>query len=131
MKIRWTKGSVRLRITPSELEALQRGEAVREVLTLGKGGRWSAAIVSKSAITRIDLKGSDLVFSLSDAELERLALPEAEGVYYQQDGEPSLRYFIEKDFPCVHPRAAEAQEPSGETFRPPEGFADRKATEPL
>ena len=32
MKVRWTKSSIRLRVTPEELERLRRGDAVGEGL---------------------------------------------------------------------------------------------------
>jgi hypothetical protein len=38
----------------------------------------------------------------------------------------SLRYYIEKDFPCLHPRPAEASESTTETFEAPSDFAQRK-----
>jgi hypothetical protein len=48
-------------------------------------------------------------------------------VYFQTADSAPFRYFIEKDFPCVHPRAAEALEPRTETFPPPPDFEARKA----
>jgi hypothetical protein len=37
-----------------------------------------------------------------------------------------IRYFIEKDFPCVHRRAADALESPSETFAPPSSFVSKK-----
>ncbi|HZT41980.1 MAG TPA: hypothetical protein VFA07_07310 [Chthonomonadaceae bacterium] len=127
MKIRWTGGSVRFRITPSELEALERGQTVREELAVGDG--WSAAIFPGTATTGIELKASELILHLSDADGKRLAAPDAEGVYFTQEGKQPLRYYIEKDFPCIHPRASQVKEDSGETFSPTEEFTARKARE--
>jgi hypothetical protein len=42
---------------------------------------------------------------------------------------PPIRYFVEKDFPCVHPRPVDAMGEPSETFAPPPGFGVRKATE--
>ena len=127
MKIRWTGGSVRFRITPSEMEALQNGLPVREELAVGDG--WSAAIYPGTATTGIELKDSELILHLSDADGKHLAAPNAEGVYFTQEGKLPLRYYIEKDFPCVHPRASQALESPGETFSPSEEFKARKARE--
>ena len=128
MKVRWTQSSVRLRITPTELEAIVSGEPVREELSLPGGGHWAARVVPTEGETALSADGSDLTLSLSLADAQRLAAPDAEGVYFQQSGEPALRYLIEKDFPCVHPRASHAEEPATETFAEPEDFRARKST---
>jgi hypothetical protein len=39
------------------------------------------------------------------------------------------RYFVEKDFPCAHPRTGDAMEKPSETFKPPAGFEARKVAE--
>ena len=127
MKVRWNRDSFRLRITPTELQALVNGEAVREELPLPDGGCWAAQIVSASGgETRLASDSQALTVALSRADVARLAVPEAEGVYFQHEGAFPLRYLIEKDFPCVHPRAIHAQEPPTETFAPPNGFEERK-----
>lgn len=146
MKIRWTGDSIRLRITPSELEALQRSEIVRERLSFAsRENGWSAAILPGVATTSVQLVGGSLLLRLSNADLHALAEPESEGVYFQENrveaaptgsstgssiesssGEAGVRYYIEKDFPCVHPRAIEVLETPTETFPAPEGFEQRK-----
>ncbi len=138
MKIRWTGDSIRLRITPSELEALQRSEIVRERLSFAsRENGWSAAILPGVATTSVQLVGGSLLLRLSNADLHALAEPDSEGVYFEEnragtdstgskDGETGVRYYIEKDFPCVHPRAIESLETPTETFPAPEGFEQRK-----
>ncbi len=126
MKIRWTASSVRLRITPSELEAIVSGQTVREELPLPGGGHWAAQVVASGAETTLTSSGNALTLSLSRVDAGRLAAPDAEGVYFQHDGAHPLRYLIEKDFPCVHPRASHAEEPDTGTFAPPPGFEERK-----
>ena len=120
MKIRWRRGSVRFRISPPEMEAIQQGESVSEVLAF-PGGVWRATI-APGALTRLlgDEDGG-LTLWLAPEDRERLFAPETEGIYFEGD---VLRYYLEKDFPCVHPRPREAQE-SSETFAPPPGFAAR------
>lgn len=131
MKIRWTNHSLRLRITPSELEALERDEVVRAELVLPggglPGGGWRAAVCPGEA-TSIEMIEGEVRLFLSRADRDQLARPDQEGVYFQTSSPPALRYFIEKDFPCVHPRAAEILEPPGETFAAPPGFEQRKTS---
>lgn len=132
MKIRWTKNSVRFRITPLEFAAIERGERVCEVLCLPEGASWCAAIVPDADDTLLVFDAGELRVLLGEADRKLLAEPDREGVYFQlaprvhPDGEMALRYFIEKDFPCAHPRAADALEPPTETFAPPPGFEERK-----
>ncbi len=134
MKIRWTNDSVRLRITPSELDALMRSEIVRASLSFaGDQNGWTAAILPGVAQTSVQLVSGSLLVRLSGYDRQQLAEPDREGVYFTQDGSPPLTYFIEKDFPCAHPRALEALETPTETFAPPPGFDERKTMddEPL
>jgi len=121
MKIRWNKESVRFRIAPSELEALGNGASISEELSFN-GGFWRATI-ARGEKTALLQQGGALHLSLSSEDCARLSAPETEGVYFQEEDGP--RYFIEKDFPCVHPRAEQTREES-ETFAPPPGFEERK-----
>jgi hypothetical protein len=124
MKIRWTRNSVRLRITPSELDELQRGQEVAEILSLPDGS-WNATIRPDAFQTSLFVEHGALILALAKADLAQLAAPESEGVYFHIEGEPPLRYFIEKDFPCAHPRTADAQELPSETFEPSTSFLAR------
>lgn len=126
MKIRWTQNSVRFRITPSELMAIEHGQHVKETLSLPDGAGWSAAIVPAAGATSLDFASNQLRISLGESDRHLLSEPEREGVYFGADGENGLRFFIEKDFSCAHPRAADALEPATETFKPPVGFEERK-----
>ena len=128
MKVRWTEESLRLRITPSELAKLEQRLPVASALTLGPGGGWHASLtVADAAETRLVQEGNTLRIALSPADLARLMAPGAEGVYFAKDRADSVHYYVEKDFPCVHPRGVEALEPSTETFVPPNDFEVRKA----
>ena len=122
MKVRWNRDSVRLRITPAEMAMILGGEQITEELCFPGGVAWRIA-VSGGSETALASGGSAATVSLSAEDRGRLAAPDAEGVYFQAGG---LRYYIEKDFPCVHKRIAEALEPGTETFVPPAGFEARK-----
>jgi len=127
MKVRWTKVSLRLRITPGELEALEAGEPVVERLQFGEGQGWETAIIPSDATTDLACVGGTVQITLSLADCCRLSNPEVEGIYFQRAIEPLIRYFIEKDFPCAHLRAPDAMVPNTDTFVPPTDFEARKA----
>jgi hypothetical protein len=119
MKVRWREGSLRLRITPGELAVLEAGAAVEEIAAFPGG--WSVTLCpGETSGLHSDTPGA-LRFTLSPPALAELCVPEVEGVYFTTE---QLTYFVEKDFPCAHPRPSHAQE-STETFVPPSGFAER------
>ena len=122
MKVRWNRDSVRLRITPAEMATIMRGDQVAEELCFPGGAAWHVA-VNAGAQTALASEGEVVHLLLSVEDRGRLAAPDAEGIYFQAG---SLRYYVEKDFPCVHKRGAEALEPTTETFVPPAGFEERK-----
>jgi hypothetical protein len=124
MKIRWTNNSVRFRITPGELNQLEGGGNIVEELLMPGG--WVASVETTEVDSSLNFEGSALLVSLSPTDLHILLHPENEGVYLKTNGENPIRYFIEKDFPCAHPRASEAEETPTETFKPPGGFEERK-----
>jgi hypothetical protein len=68
-----------------------------------------------------------VTISLAAGDLAQLADPTVEGVYFVTDDGRELRFFIEKDFPCIHPRGSGGLEPVTPTFKAPPGFAARKA----
>lgn len=125
MKVRWTEASLRLRITPTELTALEWGETVRARLAL-PGGAWAVALAPGADVSDLRWADGEARLLLSAEDGLRLAHPEAEGVYFETDGPEPIRFFVEKDFPCAHPSAAEAREPVTEAFAPPPEFAARK-----
>ncbi len=126
MKVRWNRNSIRLRITPSEFAAITNGEAVHEGITFPGMQVWSVTLRPSDAETTLTSDQHGVYFSLSEADRAALADPETEGVYFQRDEPTTLRYYVEKDFPCVHKPAPEAGEGTSETFTPPSGFEARK-----
>lgn len=121
MKVRWMEESLRLRITPGELEALQRGEVSTEAAAFPGGWTVTLKPGTESAINTVG--AGVVVLTLAPEAIVELSQPETEGVYFHKE---SYRFLVEKDFPCVHPRPAEASEPQTETFAPPAGFSERK-----
>lgn len=124
MKVRWNQNSLRLRITPSELATLKQSETVSETLTFPGDVSWSVQLVV-GEVTNLTSESTAACLTLSPEDLQTLAAPDMEGVYFQTEN--GLRFWVEKDFPCAHPRAAEAAETETETFNAPAGFEERKA----
>lgn len=122
MKIRWTKNSVRLRITPEELGCLRDARAIDEAFAMNGDVVWRVC-VAPSDNDELNHKSGVLMISISPSKIAELAEDHREGVYFSQG---DVRYYIEKDFPCAHPRAGEAEEVVTETFAPPPDFEARK-----
>jgi hypothetical protein len=135
LKVRWNKNSLRLRITPPELDTLERGNSVREEIRFpgSSAGGWSVVLQPGDSGTSLRQQGCAVLLLLGDTDRQRLSAPDAEGVYFEvtpdertaSGSEAVFRYYIEKDFPCIHPRAGDALEEPTETFPTPLHFAER------
>lgn len=68
------------------------------------------------AVTSLVCVQGVVTLLLAESDRDRLAAPETEGVYFRREDDPPLTYYVEKDFPCLHPRPADAQEIPSETF---------------
>ena len=131
MKVRWTEDSLRLRITPSELAQLAERLPVETALALGSGGGWRAQLtVAETTETDLTQESNTLRLALAPDDLTRLLAPDSEGVYFTDQRADGIRFYVEKDFPCIHPRGVEAMEPATETFPAPPDFEERKADSP-
>lgn len=126
MKIRWTSESVRLRITPSELAGLERGEIQCQAITFPGGEGWAVTLQPDGAPLGLRWVDGQLLVQMSRIDLERLAEPEREGIYLGMEEAAGVRLLIEKDFPCTHPHSEEAAEPETERFTPTATYRDRK-----
>jgi hypothetical protein len=102
MKINWTNGSLRLQISQDELELLRSGGSVIEHLGAPGLGQWTA-ICSAEQVTGVIIDGGKLTISISSKDLEQLALPESERLFYDAGTEPGFRYSIEKNPSCPSP----------------------------
>ena len=126
MKVRWNRDSIRLRITPAEFQAVTAGHSVHEGIAFPGMQFWNVTLRASGGETTLASDQHGVYFSLSEADRAALADPETEGVYFQMNQPAVLRYYVEKDFPCVHKPAPEAGEAPSETFTPPSGFEARK-----
>ena len=73
MKVRWKHDSLRLRITPSELEALLGGEQVRERLNLSDRPVWEVVIFPNAEETSVRHFGPVVYLLLSREDQKKLA----------------------------------------------------------
>ena len=126
MKVRWTNHSIRLRITPTEMALLQDGKAISAALAL-PGGAWQAFAVPHAPMTNLSMTDGVLRMALTKADIDALSVPDAEGIYFSTDSVPSVRFLVEKDFPCIHPHGGKLMEAPTETFDAPPDFEERKA----
>ena len=124
MKVRWTDEALRLRLTPTELAALERGDSLGQRLEVAGGGGWEIRLVPTGAEFAATWDGGAIVVTVPPDEIARLAETDREGVYAHQPGQ---RLLVEKDFPCAHPHSDEAREPQTEHFPATPRFLDRKA----
>lgn len=108
MKIRFTNSSLRVRITPNELERIKNREPLE--LMFGIPGAWTLLLLPAESTT-LETRDGVVVFGIHSSDAALLAEPSREGLYFEANG---IRFFIEKDFPCEHPRTA--LEESTETF---------------
>lgn len=124
MKVRWTNDGLRLRITPRELAALERGDVVCEALWFAGGGGWTIALDPDGPSAGATWSAGIVRVELTPTHVRRLAAPDAEGVYAHT---ADMRLVVEKDFPCAHPHAPEAHEAETERFAPTAAYLERKA----
>ena len=82
MKVRWKHDSLRLRITPTELEDLLGGEQICERLDLSDGPVWEAAILPDAEETGLRNFGAVVHLLLSREDQKKLAYPKIQGVYF-------------------------------------------------
>ena len=126
MKVRWTEESLRLRITPDELQQLLQGRRVGTRLAFPGGGCWRVEV--DPACTRLGVAWREgaVAVQMAPGDVARLAEPDREGVYGAADGRGEPRVLIEKDFPCAHPHSDEACEPETPRFAPTATFLERR-----
>ncbi len=113
-----------MRITPSELSAIDGRAAIETELTL-PGGSWQLRLEPWGDAFVVNWVDGVVVIGLDEDSRQALLDPAAEGVY--QGAEPEgPRVSIEKDFPCAHPHPPEARETVTERFAPTESYRARK-----
>ena len=99
MKIRFTNSSLRVRITPNELEQIKNRAPLELAFGIPNGWKF---VLEAAEQTKLETRDGIVAFGLSNADALLLAETTREGVYFEAD---DIRFFVEKDFPCEHPRS--------------------------
>lgn len=90
MKLQLAPGTLRLRVTRAEFDALRAGSRLDLAVT-APGGRWQVDVASAAAFS-ISLGGTDMAIALPQADLDALhiRLPSREGLRWQVEAEDGL-----------------------------------------
>ncbi len=116
MKLRTRAGSLRLRLTRGEVDALASRGLVEESVVVGPGGdgRLVYALVASTAARDVTarLAGARITVELPAALAREWAASEQVGIEAVQavgsgDAATTLTILVEKDFACLAPRAGE------------------------
>lgn len=111
MKVRLHDDSLRLRLSPAEVAALGRGEAVTSTTPLGPGAALAVAVaVDDVRQTTAAGSGAGVTVTLPRSDAVGWAEDDREGLYAEQDagGGRTLRIAVEKDYACGHRAPADA-----------------------
>lgn len=110
MKLRLRGSSLRLRLTRGEVARIGAGERVEETVAFG-GSSLVYAVTTASDASRIaaSFSGAEIRVVIPSEIARRWASGDEVGIEAEQanDGGPSLRILVEKDFECLAPRAGE------------------------
>lgn len=112
MKLRTRRGSIRLRLTRSEVAALAEASRVEEAVVIGPlGAALTYALVVDEAATEVTarLDGAKLEVAIPALRARAWAASSEVGIEATQGagGEGALVILIEKDFACLKPREGE------------------------
>lgn len=106
MKLRINGNSIRLRLTPQEVESLSAGEKI-SAHTMLLNGLFSYELKAEST-WHAEVIGSNISISIPQAETSGWA--ENDKVGFEHHFENGLLVMIEKDFQCLHPRPHEPED---------------------
>jgi hypothetical protein len=105
MKIRFTNNSIRIRVSKSELERLQKEHLIEENVGLPDGATFTfALVVQEGASIKIRQKPSLFSVSIPEVMASPWMATEQVGieVHHPLSEGQQLHILIEKDFPCAH-----------------------------
>ncbi len=111
MKLRIRGNSLRLRLTRGELDTLRHSGRVAQSIAFPDGRALTYAIRAEQGTQAlsVDFSGQEICVVMTDAQLQRWLQPQEVGVsgtLSLPDG-GTLAVLLEKDFPCLTPRAGE------------------------
>ena len=118
MKLRIRGQSVRFRLSPNDIDALGRGETVKETLNFGLEASFVYGLVPADiSHVAVEAGGRDLLVLCPMPVIKTLV--ETDDVGFERTisgpGHPGLTVLVEKDFQCLIPRG----EDDGNTFPNP------------
>ncbi len=100
MKLRMHSNSVRLRLSRSEVDALNQNGHVEECIQFSPDRTlWYSVECAEIPAPSATLEGSVIQVKLPRGEVQRWAESDQTGIEATQG---PLRLFIEKDFKCIH-----------------------------
>lgn len=106
MKLRINENSIRLRLTPDEVEKVSKGEKVSSLVEL-LNGQFCYELRAGS-VWSAETAGPSIYISIPQTEV--LDWAENSKVGFEQRFENGLLLLIEKDFQCLHPRKHEQED---------------------
>ncbi len=110
MKLQLAPGTLRLRVTRAEFDALRAGSRLG-LAVAAPGGRWQVDIASAAAFS-IELRGTDMAIAFPQADLDALRgrLPAREGLRWQVETESGpIALVFEVDIRDAHRTGASAR----------------------
>jgi len=108
MKLRLNDGSLRLRLSQSEVNAVINGKVVKESLNFGvNGGYFNYLLLVSSEANEIyaTIKSNEIRITVPESQVMDWAKTDMVGLYNQPNN--SMTIAIEKDFQCLHQRVGE------------------------
>jgi hypothetical protein len=119
MKLRLHRNSIRLRLTPSDVERLVQTGQAEEVTRIAPGVEFAYCLKMNQEITkpRASFAGDQLCVQVPSAMAQQWAQSEQVGLHTSQEtGEGRLEILVEKDFECL-----DGENVSDEEFYPNPG----------
>jgi hypothetical protein len=105
LKLRFHGGTLRLRLSQSEVARLAGGGQIEEAVTFAPGQVFSYALeAGPAADVTATLKEHRIQVTIPGARAASWAASDETGI---QNANGSLRILIEKDFQCAHPEGEE------------------------
>lgn len=114
MKLRTRKGSLRFRLTQTEVTTLAQRGAVEETVDIAPGAAFGYRLLATSRVSEIAarLEGAQLTVEIPITEAREWASSARVGLESRQiiGGKTPLTILIEKDFACLAPRPGEDED---------------------
>src|SRR5215831_7939337 len=114
MKLRIQAGSIRFRVTPTELHTLATRGIVESAIQLGNSAgeqlRYTLESSPTSSSVQLNYASGVIRVTIPESAVRQWASTEQVGIEAVQEvsGDTALKILIEKDFKCLQPRTDES-----------------------